>query len=321
MIAKEDEKKEGKDEKLLADLCECYIFLSYNFPPSLLSFCVRCLIKVALNKEENEEAQKEVEMALLALSHIDGYYKIEKELYLNEIKEIIQYHLEHHNLTHLAYQSAWQFLLRRLEMDTANELHLAREAARELEELSKCLDWKRKEEKKGKETKEEKIINRWLQALFNFLCYCNMWNEEFIGLIGSIVEVYRAAKDNYRNICERCIIFLRKAAICESVKTDYLVKGGAINVALEEIQQPTTDDTMIHESLSFFVAIPLRMKEEKEDGIDEAKRKKNKIKLFEKLEEEGYEDSIASFYETLEYYQRYYEIGLSLNIADYFVNV
>eukprot|EP00770_Monocercomonoides_exilis_P000423 MONOS_420.1-p1 / transcript=MONOS_420.1 / gene=MONOS_420 / organism=Monocercomonoides_exilis_PA203 / gene_product=unspecified product / transcript_product=unspecified product / location=Mono_scaffold00007:27207-27823(-) / protein_length=132 / sequence_SO=supercontig / SO=protein_coding / is_pseudo=false len=72
MIIDENEKKEGKNEKLLVDLCECYLlFYSGVFSSKMLSLCVPCLLKFALKKEEREKVQKEVEMALLALSCID----------------------------------------------------------------------------------------------------------------------------------------------------------------------------------------------------------------------------------------------------------
>ncbi|KAH7816339.1 uncharacterized protein MONOS_18228 [Monocercomonoides exilis] len=107
MIADENEKKtEGKNEKLLADLCECCLLINEGISSKLLSICVPCLLKVALRNEENEESQKEVEMALLALRRIDTFHKIEKELYFNEIKEIIQHHQEHRNLTQLVYHHA-----------------------------------------------------------------------------------------------------------------------------------------------------------------------------------------------------------------------
>ncbi|KAH7828412.1 uncharacterized protein MONOS_15190 [Monocercomonoides exilis] len=108
--------------------------------------CVSCLLKVTLKKEEDEETQKEVEMALLALSCIYSHYEIEQKQYLNEIKEIIHYHQEHHNLTRLAYLYAWEFLILRLNTDKSlnevivNELHFIREARREIEDLSKCVD-------------------------------------------------------------------------------------------------------------------------------------------------------------------------------------
>ncbi|KAH7819317.1 uncharacterized protein MONOS_9719 [Monocercomonoides exilis] len=118
---------------------------------------------VALKKEESEEAQKEVEMALLALSCINDNDFLEQKLYLNEIREIIQYHQECRNLSHLAYQSAWKFLMGRfyesksLEGLIVNELHFVREARRELEDLTRRVDWKKKEVERGKETKEEHI--------------------------------------------------------------------------------------------------------------------------------------------------------------------
>ncbi|KAH7814923.1 uncharacterized protein MONOS_11123 [Monocercomonoides exilis] len=75
---------------------------------ALLSICVPRLLNVALEKKENEEAQKEVENALVALSSVWMMNKKTKKMCSNDIKEIIQYHQENHNLTRLAYQSAWQ---------------------------------------------------------------------------------------------------------------------------------------------------------------------------------------------------------------------
>ncbi|KAH7818422.1 uncharacterized protein MONOS_8793 [Monocercomonoides exilis] len=171
MIIEEELKKEEKNEKLLVDLFECFILLNFCFPLNSLSICVPCLLKSSSNKEENKEAQTEVEVALLALSGA-GYCKLDKELFLDEIKEIIEYHQEHHNLTRIAYQSAWEFLIKRiifensLEEIIVNELHFAREAAKELEELSKCVDGKRKEGwKGGKETKEELLLMKWIETL------------------------------------------------------------------------------------------------------------------------------------------------------------
>ncbi|KAH7828625.1 uncharacterized protein MONOS_15413 [Monocercomonoides exilis] len=86
----EKEKKEEKNEKLLADLCKCYTMLSnHNLRKELLSICLSSLLKAALNKDDSEETRKEVEIALLALSKIEGYHKIEKKPYLEEMKEMV----------------------------------------------------------------------------------------------------------------------------------------------------------------------------------------------------------------------------------------
>ncbi|KAH7823182.1 uncharacterized protein MONOS_17621 [Monocercomonoides exilis] len=102
MIDDEEKKKEKRNENLLTELCESNVLLNVGASSQLISVCVPCLLKAALKKEENEEAQKEKEMAFLALSCHDEFYEIEKELYDNEIKEIIQHHQEHRNLTRLA---------------------------------------------------------------------------------------------------------------------------------------------------------------------------------------------------------------------------
>ncbi|KAH7825155.1 uncharacterized protein MONOS_1472 [Monocercomonoides exilis] len=73
MIFEEEKKKERKNKKLLIDLCECFVLLNNRINSELISICIPCLLKIALKKEENEETQKEVEIALLALSNISPY--------------------------------------------------------------------------------------------------------------------------------------------------------------------------------------------------------------------------------------------------------
>ncbi|KAH7818888.1 uncharacterized protein MONOS_1740 [Monocercomonoides exilis] len=68
MIYEEEKKKEEKNKGLLIDLCECYLLLNSSDSQELLTTCVPCLLKAASVKEESEEVQTEVEMALLALS-------------------------------------------------------------------------------------------------------------------------------------------------------------------------------------------------------------------------------------------------------------
>ncbi|KAH7820430.1 uncharacterized protein MONOS_11668 [Monocercomonoides exilis] len=118
MIVEEDKKKEEKDEKLLVDLCECYLLFNSFASSEMISICMPCLLKVALKKEENMETQKDVEMALLAFGTI-WYCKTEEDQYLDEIKEIIQYHKEHRNLTQLSYQSAWELLINQMYFDSS----------------------------------------------------------------------------------------------------------------------------------------------------------------------------------------------------------
>eukprot|EP00770_Monocercomonoides_exilis_P006953 MONOS_6916.1-p1 / transcript=MONOS_6916.1 / gene=MONOS_6916 / organism=Monocercomonoides_exilis_PA203 / gene_product=unspecified product / transcript_product=unspecified product / location=Mono_scaffold00227:187-907(-) / protein_length=144 / sequence_SO=supercontig / SO=protein_coding / is_pseudo=false len=104
--------------------------------------CVSCLLKEAANKDESKETQKEAETALLALSTVI-YRGKGKILHLNELKEIIKFNQKHSNLTRLAYWSVWKILFRMFSLDInmegmiAKELHFAREATREVEDLSK----------------------------------------------------------------------------------------------------------------------------------------------------------------------------------------
>ncbi|KAH7823485.1 uncharacterized protein MONOS_9870 [Monocercomonoides exilis] len=323
MIVDEEQKKEGKNEKLLIDLIECYLLLDSRFCSDLYPICVPCLLKVALKKEEDEETQKEVEMILLTLSNV-GY--IPGEIYLNEIKEIILHHQDHHNLTQLAYQSVWTFLVHRLcsdfstEIVIADELHFIREARREVEELSKSVDWKRKEEGKGEsEEKEALVIWRWLNVIDSYLNSCRSWNGELVGLLCSIVQVFRASRDNYFRIQLECLNSLGKAEKNKAVKIDDFLKSGAIGLYLEEMKQSTLVDFIIVVSLSLFNNISERLKEE-EDEKEEKERKEMKRKIFEMMEEEGYEDVIAGFHDAVSFLNEKCYNELSLNISDYFVN-
>ncbi|KAH7815823.1 uncharacterized protein MONOS_18291 [Monocercomonoides exilis] len=76
-----DEDKKKKDEKLLTVLCECFPQLNDGtFSDEILTVFIPCLLKVALKKEENEEIQKEVEIALSALTNSECF-EIEQKLY------------------------------------------------------------------------------------------------------------------------------------------------------------------------------------------------------------------------------------------------
>ncbi|KAH7827150.1 uncharacterized protein MONOS_7983 [Monocercomonoides exilis] len=308
MIIEEKMMIEEKDEKLLVDLCECYL-LSNRWPsPEMSSIIVPCLLKVASKKEEDEETQKEVEMALLALSNI-GYWAVEQKLHLNEIKTIIEYHQEHHNLTRLAYQLAWSYLICRsyycksLEDVVVNELHFIRESIRELEELWKSVDWKRKEEEMGKtERKTMDIISRWIGFIHHFFNRFHLENEEYVGLFSCQVDVFRASRDNHDEIGKKCVILFNESANNLTVKVDDLLKSGAIDVILEELHRPTLNKGLAFESLKFFYRLSLRFKGKEDDEMEEAKRKELKRKMLEKMEEKGVEDNIINFQISLKFF-------------------
>ncbi|KAH7826708.1 uncharacterized protein MONOS_17382 [Monocercomonoides exilis] len=327
----EERKRRRKNPKLLIDLCECCAMLRfyYNSKEELPAIAVPCLLKVGLNKKGSREAQKEVEMAVLALSNIGSVAPGNEDLYFNEMREIIQHHQEHRNLTRLAYQSAWKFLINRLRYDKSfeenfvNELKFIREASRELEELTKCVDWKKKDgEERGTESQEELVLMRWLYALRCFILGCKLWREEYVGIISSIAQLSRAAKDNHLRIRNSCIrIFYETATGNKSAKVDFLLKGGAVDAVWGELHKSAMDNEIAAKILKFFMNVSKKLKEEDKEEKEKAKRKETKMELFEKMEEEGYEDIITSFYKIYVYLNRKYNHELSLNISDYLMNV
>ncbi|KAH7823767.1 uncharacterized protein MONOS_1847 [Monocercomonoides exilis] len=327
IIDENEKKKEEKNEKFLIDICECYLLLNGRFDSELFSVCIPCLLKVALNKEESKETKKERDIALFSLSNV-RYRCIDKELYLNEIKEVIQHYQERHDLTRLAYQSAWQFLIDRLSKDKsleeviANELHFAREAARELEELVRNVNWKRKDIEKGeeKEEKEILIIRRWLFSIHNSFIFCKLWNDEYVGLIGSITGVFRAFKGYNSGICYQCRDLEFVLSKKTDVKIDDLLKEGAIDLFMVEMKQTTLKDGFILTSLWFLMNIIMRLKVKEKEEMEAAKRKGTKRKVFEWMEEEGFEDSIVSFHEVFDFMNIKYDYFLSEKFYDFLVN-
>ncbi|KAH7823016.1 uncharacterized protein MONOS_1372 [Monocercomonoides exilis] len=295
----------------------------------MISIGVPCILKAALNKDESEEIKKEVEMALLSLCNIELSF-VAKELYLNEIKEIILYHQEHRNLTRLAYQSAWEFLKNRLldekslEEVIMNELHFAKEAAMELEELTECIDWKRKKEgRRRKEAKEVLVLKRWFYVIENDLSLRKLWNKEFVGLVGSLAGLFRAARGNCKEISYQCSNSIREAAEKKEMEVEDLQKGGAIDLCSEEMKQSTLLDEVLWDCLYFFLDISERLKEKTDNEAGEAgeaKRKAAKRKMFDQMEEEGYEDIVASFHGVIPFFNKRYN-ELTKDLADYFVNV
>ncbi|KAH7819623.1 uncharacterized protein MONOS_7048 [Monocercomonoides exilis] len=331
MIVKEEKKKDEKNEKHLIDLCMCYLMLPEFdcFITEVPEIFVSCLLKIALKAEESEEIQKEVEMAFIALSSLEFYQKVKQELYLNKIKEIIHYHQEHRNLTRLAYQLAWKFLVSRFRYDKSlkgvivDELHFVREATRELEDLIKHVNWKRKKDEMSRsEKKETKMTKRWICIFMCLFCSSKYWSKEFIGLIGSTVQIFLAAKENFRKIRTMCISSLRKAAENRAVKADDLLNEGATEVVFEELHHPTLIDESTCYCLKFFHALSKRLKGNADDEIEEAKRKAVKRELFEIAEDEGYEDITTSFQVIFpKFFSRYHYYKLPNEIFDCFVFV
>ncbi|KAH7815301.1 uncharacterized protein MONOS_18327 [Monocercomonoides exilis] len=267
-------------------------------------------------------------MALLALSSIRDNKFVEQELYLNDIIEIIEYQQKHRNLTKLAYQSVWKFLINRsfsdgnMEEVILKDLHFAKKAAIELNELTRYVDWKRKEEgKEGKETKEERIIESWLKMLGSFIYSCELWNEEFVELFGCIAEMFRAMKDDHRGINYLCLSSFRCSAESKHADVDILLKSGAIDSFFEEMKQSILNGFVTSDCLYFFLCVSRRLKENTDGKMKEAKRMAAKREMIEKMEEEGYEDYIISLHKIFNFLNDEYYNCLSLSISDYFVSV
>ncbi|KAH7826957.1 uncharacterized protein MONOS_18593 [Monocercomonoides exilis] len=327
LIIEEEKKNEEKNENLLVDLCECYAVLNgyYISREELFFICVSCLLKVALKKEEDETTQKEVEMALLALTCLREGIEIKKKKNLKKIKGIIKYHQKHHNHTHVAYQSAWNLLIIKNTLDKnyekliVNELHFGMEATRELEELVRCVDWKKKEKDSERRMKmiDFAIVDRWLDIIEIFFEYFEINSEEFADLTGCMIRLCRVTRGNRSDVVYRCCSIFVKMIIFQPnlIVFNDLMKSGVFDFILEEVHNQTFNDCMTGEFLIFFLNVSRKLKEKEKDENEEVKRI-----LFDKMEEEGFEDVIASFHEMFNFLSSEYFYGLSLNVSDYYLN-
>ncbi|KAH7816668.1 uncharacterized protein MONOS_2953 [Monocercomonoides exilis] len=238
--------------------------------------------------------------------------------------EIIKHHQEHHNLTHLAYLSAWVFLMDRsfeergLEEVIANELHAARETARELEELAKCVDWENEEETKRK--KEAFLIKKWISLVTSQFPLLISQKEDNVELLHCLVQLCRASRENGRKIYRNCIILFQKVAEVIKVNVEVWMKGRAIDVMLEEMHQSTLDVDVASGCLRFFFEVSKKLDGNDDIEIYEDKRKDMKMEIFEKMEEEGFEDEVTNIFGIFFIFNGEYYAEMSLDLTDYLVN-
>ncbi|KAH7820441.1 uncharacterized protein MONOS_17820 [Monocercomonoides exilis] len=325
LIIDESEKKEERNEKLLIDLCECYLTLrrfANNFPDKLLTICASCLLKVSLNKEQSVKTQKEIEMALIAFSCISLWKVEESQLYIDEIIEIIQHHQEHHNLTQLAYQSAWEFLISRssyeksLECVIVNELHFVREVTKELEELEKCVDWKKKE-KRIMKYGEVYTIMRWCKTVESFVLSAKTQEKDYVKFVECILRLFKSARNNYWQMFKKHFKLFSHMMGSKIFDVYDLSKAGCVDFMLKEIHSPTLEEEITTHFTIFFQILSKRLKLEMKEKSEEPNRKLSPKEIFDVLEEDGYEDIMFSLQGFL-LNNRFNVYICSINLCDYF---
>ncbi|KAH7820053.1 uncharacterized protein MONOS_7572 [Monocercomonoides exilis] len=327
MIETEAMKRE-RDENLLIDLCKCYILLRRekdSVSIELRLIIIPFLMNVVLRKIKSKEAQREIEIILTALSTMEEKQNAITDLCVNEMVEVIKYHQQHRNLTRLAHQSAWIYLVNHfepggiLERTCMNELHIAREVAMELEELTKCVDWKKKKAK-WEAQKEAWMIKRWINTVkdkFGFLDF-ELRNVERIELYRWISRTCKLAGKNEREISKDCIKLFESKTAGTNTSIDFLLKSEIVEAVFETLLLSTLDEEEAESCLHFFVTLSDGLREKSDYETVEAKRKAIKRKAFDILEERGFEECITSFKENL-YYTRIHWNIMSGETSKFFV--
>ncbi|KAH7823572.1 uncharacterized protein MONOS_18622 [Monocercomonoides exilis] len=305
MIENEERKeKKGGNENLLTDLCECYLLLFDGSCEEEISRTVAiCLLKVASNKDTSEEAQNKVEIALLAMGkgNISIVLQDKYDYFLNEISEIIRYHQDHRNLSHLSYQSAWFFILYRLKRNKQSEnlwkffvtkKDFYREATKELNELSKCVNRIKKEKKEmRKEIKNFYIIERWLHVFTEVVDVQILLVEIQIDIMKCVANISRRTKDSFIGIREKCTDIIMKVLDGGVMNTFDLIGGGAVDAMLEELSRSYMIRSSFCDCSTFFENIHQRLTGTMHNG---AERMILKRMMIDKLEENGFEDVYIS---------------------------
>eukprot|EP00770_Monocercomonoides_exilis_P012718 MONOS_12662.1-p1 / transcript=MONOS_12662.1 / gene=MONOS_12662 / organism=Monocercomonoides_exilis_PA203 / gene_product=unspecified product / transcript_product=unspecified product / location=Mono_scaffold00716:4992-6454(+) / protein_length=395 / sequence_SO=supercontig / SO=protein_coding / is_pseudo=false len=308
-----------------ANIMKSIYAIYLNISPEIIPVYVPCMLNAALKKEESEETRKEVEDALLALNYIEEAHFVRIELFQSKIKEIIMYHQEHRNLSHMGYRSAWHFYLNRL-LDYSflgdaivNELHFVREAARELEELSRSVRMKQKE---GKVISPEfkYTVNGWLETVLYYRQSGPRAKEDYVPLVQSMVCLRKAARGIENEMFGINSQTYELMALYIAGSVEDLLKGGVFEAVLEEMQRDFIENHKMHDCYKFFLAIQ-ELKMRAEPTANEAQKKEIKMKLHEKLEEEGFEDIIIGNYEVNGQISKVYCPKISVNVVDYLVYI
>eukprot|EP00770_Monocercomonoides_exilis_P014083 MONOS_14030.1-p1 / transcript=MONOS_14030.1 / gene=MONOS_14030 / organism=Monocercomonoides_exilis_PA203 / gene_product=unspecified product / transcript_product=unspecified product / location=Mono_scaffold00924:20288-21226(+) / protein_length=294 / sequence_SO=supercontig / SO=protein_coding / is_pseudo=false len=281
----------------------------------VLMICVPLLLKDALNKEESEKAQKDVEMALIALTNIAKINEEKDCLFLNEITEIIKHHLVHRNLTHFSYQLAWDLFVRNADLDWETEsgkffgAFFAREVVGELEELKSCVCWEKKkkrkrkgEKAKGRKGRKEKLIfKRWHSTIR--MCYnCSgLCGEGWDELVRCLVGLSMTAEGSSRGTCRRCFDLFEGILFCSTDDVGILISGGAVDYVMEKLCQRILDKEITNCCLKFNISLLNRMREKIEDENEKERQKMQNRRIIDLFEEGGYEDLSDSFQWRIQY--------------------
>ncbi|KAH7823792.1 uncharacterized protein MONOS_1873 [Monocercomonoides exilis] len=255
----------------MIDLCECFLALFEGIPDAskdTVAVSVRCVMKAAMSKEKDEKTQKEVEMALLALSNAKYFDCDNRVQFLDESVEIIKYHQEHHNLTRLAYQSAWCSIVNQASNDekmgktVENELNFCKEAERELDELLRCVNW-RKNEKEIDENFEVRLMKRWLRIINAYFFNNTLRGDEVLRLIACVVRLCQTVKNSSKTAFGSGMFIFQKIIRSCLGNVDFLLRRGAMDYLFQELIQPTFRCDTFGKCMQFFSELSIALHGEK----------------------------------------------------------
>eukprot|EP00770_Monocercomonoides_exilis_P000517 MONOS_514.1-p1 / transcript=MONOS_514.1 / gene=MONOS_514 / organism=Monocercomonoides_exilis_PA203 / gene_product=unspecified product / transcript_product=unspecified product / location=Mono_scaffold00008:119626-120946(+) / protein_length=346 / sequence_SO=supercontig / SO=protein_coding / is_pseudo=false len=258
----------------------CWRMLNDKKNPNFYSSALCKRFELAIGEEEKKTEGKNEKW----LSELCEW--MEARICVDGLSGIIRRHEEHGNLTDVTCQTAWDLLVLQLKRKEAGledviegELHFAEETASELEELMGYVNWTEMEKEKEKKKKEKKRRKE-----------CRLCSKECVGLVGCVVQLDRTTKfceeDMFLNYIEKVEFLMR----LESVLIAVLVGGGAVDIDLEGLSQPTLEYLATEHCLGF-VSKMLKKLRERTNSDEESTRRW----ACEKLESEGCEEMILCF--------------------------
>ncbi|KAH7823659.1 uncharacterized protein MONOS_14239 [Monocercomonoides exilis] len=178
-----------------------------------------------------------------------------------------------------------------------NELHLFREAARELGELTKCVNLKREEKREEirRMNEAETIMMKWIKTVEAFYLHLRSWKEEYAELISYLAKLAKAMRESERDIYKSLTSAFELISTWKIFRIDAMMKCGVVDLVQDEIQQNTSDDMMTYDCMMSYRVLSRRLRENDDKGYNEVGWVETKREVLQKMEEIGCEDIITCF--------------------------
>ncbi|KAH7819134.1 uncharacterized protein MONOS_3298 [Monocercomonoides exilis] len=206
-------------------------------------------------------------------------------------------------------------------------MYFVTEAAKELEELSYCVDWMKKgkrmmaneeeeyddddDDDERKEEEKISVIKRWLMTIYIFLFFFQLSDADVLMLTSSVASLNRKARVSRISVSKECLSLYISAVDAKEHVAFELMRIGAGAVLVGELQKPTLYEPMERLCLKLLKQLLRGFCVRVEN--EEARRKSKMLQreMCVMMEEEGFDDTILSLKQII--------VGRIFNIDRYLI--